>query len=258
MKRLQLVEIEDLSWYPDACRQGQTDFLRWMMGTFKVFEGVWAKVLANYRQSGKSKVIDLCSGGGGALLQMRSYFIKEGLGFTALLTDLYPNIDAFDLVGNLTQGDCEGRSKPLDIRHFPPDIDGFLTIFNAFHHFPPDQARAILTSVVQQKKPIAILEPNDRSLWQLIANTISLPILQFLVTPFLSPFRWSRLIFTYLLPIIPIVTLWDGWVSVLRTYTTEEVRQMARHADPTGLYHWDIGRARHPFGYINYAIGVPK
>ena len=258
MKRLQLVEIEDLSWYPDRMRRGQTDFLRWMMGTFKVFEGVWPQLHDLSRQAGKSQWIDLCSGGGGAILQWRDYLRKQGESFKVLLTDLYPNLTAFRYLDRLTQGDCQGMGQSVDATDLPEELDGFLTIFNAFHHFPPAQATAILSHAVDRRLPIAVLEPNDRSVWQLIANTLSLPVLQFLVSPFISPFRWSRLLFTYLLPLIPLVTLWDGWVSVFRTYKPEEMRAMAEKADPEQLFDWHIGRSRHPFGYVNYAFGVPK
>ncbi len=140
----------------------------------------------------------------------------------------------------------------------PSELNGgFVTIFNAFHHFRPSEAQGLLEQLIAQKRPFAILEPNDRSLWQLIANTLSLPLLQLLATPFLKPFRWSRLVFTYIFPVIPLVTLWDGWVSVGRTYTAKEIEAMAAQADIKEEYSWKIGRARHPFGYVNYAIGLP-
>ena len=32
-------------------------------------------------------------------------------------------------------------------------------------------------------------------------------------TPFVRPFRWSRLLFTYVIPLIPLLVLFDGTVS---------------------------------------------
>jgi hypothetical protein len=39
----------------------------------------------------------------------------------------------------------------------------------------------------------------------------------FACTPWIRPFRWSRLLWTYVVPIIPAVLLFDGIVSCLRT-----------------------------------------
>ncbi|MFH1301483.1 MAG: hypothetical protein ABIK07_10515 [Planctomycetota bacterium] len=64
------------------------------------------------------------------------------------------------------------------------------------------------------------------------------PLFVLLLTPFISPLRISRLIFTYLIPVIPALVFWDGIVSVLRTYTVEEMLQMAREADPEQRYEW--------------------
>src|SRR5450759_4223616 len=42
-------------------------------------------------------------------------------------------------------------------------------------------------------------------------------LMPFVCTPWIRPFRWSRLLWTYLIPIIPLVFLFDGVVSCHRT-----------------------------------------
>lgn len=256
--RLHLFEIEDQAWYPDSWRKGQTIFLRWMMGTFTVFDRLMPLLVEKFHASGHRQWIDLCSGGGGALLQLRESFMAGKLPFKVLLTDLYPNTEAFDWLAEATNGECQGWAQPVDACRLPEELpEGFLIMFNAFHHFKPAEAQRILEQAVERGLPIAILEPNDRSLWQLIANTLSLPILQFLVTPFLRPFQWKRVLFTYIIPTIPLCTLWDGWVSVLRTYTPHEMEGIVKKADPKALFEWKLGKERHPFGKVNYLIGMP-
>ena len=83
------------------------------------------------------------------------------------------------------------------------------------------------------------------------------PITLWLFTPLIRPFRWSRIIFTYLIPIVPLLTLWDGWVSCLRTYTPEELKEMT--LDLTE-FEWDSGQHLEkgmPLP-ITYLIGFPK
>jgi len=79
------------------------------------------------------------------------------------------------------------------------------------------------------------------------------------VTPFIRPFRWSRLLWTYLIPLVPMVTLFDGLVSCLRTYSIEELRDLAARLDAND-YLWDIGTVKSTSSPIpiTYLIGVPN
>ena len=78
------------------------------------------------------------------------------------------------------------------------------------------------------------------------------------MTPFLRPFRWSRLLWTYLIPLVPVVTLFDGLVSCLRTYTVRELRELTERLDAND-YHWEIGTVKGKTTPIpiTYLIGVP-
>ena len=66
---------------------------------------------------------------------------------------------------------------------------------------------------------------------------IVVPLIILLVTPAIRPLRLSRLIFTYLLPAIPIIGLFDGIVSCLRTYSPEEMRQLIKPFNYRSLDH---------------------
>jgi hypothetical protein len=82
------------------------------------------------------------------------------------------------------------------------------------------------------------------------------PIRVLVVTPFIGPFRWSRLLWTYLIPVIPVVLWFDSIVSVLRVYSVEDLSNLT-----IGLnsYRWDIGRVRSrrlPIT-VTYLVGVP-
>ena len=68
-----------------------------------------------------------------------------------------------------------------------------------------------------------------------------MPILVLVVTPFIRPFRWPRLLFTYPLPLVPLTCLWDGFVSQLRAYTPDELKNLATTLGDAG-YQWNAGR----------------
>jgi hypothetical protein len=58
-------------------------------------------------------------------------------------------------------------------------------------------------------------------------------------TPFMRPFLWKRLLFTYPLPCVPMICLWDGFVSQLRAYTPDELRALGGTGGrPDALAGW--------------------
>jgi len=77
------------------------------------------------------------------------------------------------------------------------------------------------------------------------------------LTPFIRPFRWRRLFWTYLIPMVPLTCGWDGIVSQLRAYTIPELRRMGEAA---GAMRWQTGQAPLPIGRgrLTYMIGIPE
>jgi hypothetical protein len=83
-------------------------------------------------------------------------------------------------------------------------------------------------------------------------------LMPFVFTPLIRPFRWSRLLCTYVLPIIPLVLLFDGVVSCLRTYRPQELREIVKKL--SGIeYQWEAGEYSRASGQvpITYLIGHP-
>jgi hypothetical protein len=79
------------------------------------------------------------------------------------------------------------------------------------------------------------------------------------VTPFIRPLRMSRLLLTYLLPVVPLCTWWDGMVSCLRAYSSDELTRLVASL-PENDYVWDIGRLPVPWSPTSmvYLIGRPR
>jgi hypothetical protein len=84
------------------------------------------------------------------------------------------------------------------------------------------------------------------------------PISVLLVTPFIKPFKFDRIIFTYLIPVFPLITLWDGVVSVLRTYTVQELKQMILELRNNTAFHWEVDIAKGNPHDILYLLGTPR
>src|SRR6202789_167392 len=131
------------------------------------------------------------------------------------------------------------------------------TMFTSSHHFAPDEARAILQDAVDARQSIGIFEVTRRAP-SAIGFMLLWSIFLFICTPWIRPFRWSRIFCTYVIPIIPAVLLFDGVVSCLRTYRPPELRAIAEKLNASD-YTWDSGvyygtRQRMP---ITYLIGFP-
>jgi hypothetical protein len=127
----------------------------------------------------------------------------------------------YEQLNHQTKGGISYIGTPVDASDVPSELNGLRTIFSGFHHFEPKRAMAVLNNAVHAKKAIGIFDGGNRSLWMVLLLIIAHPVLLFLCTPFFRPFRISRLIFTYLIPVIPFCIVWDGFFSILRLYKPE-------------------------------------
>jgi hypothetical protein len=219
-----------------------TDFLRFLMETFAPYRGA-APLLARALASvGDPRIIDLCSGGGGPWLDLIRRIPAEGGPVPrVLLTDWFPNRAAFARLQELSGEAIAGDPDPVSATAVPARLTGFRTLFTALHHFPPGEAHAILADAVRARQGIAVFEVTRRTPLALL-GVLFLPLLVLLFTPFIRPFRWSRLFWTYLVPLVPLAVWFDGTVSCLRTYTPGELGDLV--ADLQEGYAWEIGTLR--------------
>ena len=60
------------------------------------------------------------------------------------------------------------------------------------------------------------------------------------------------------IPILPLLCLWDGIVSCLRSYSARELRELVRDLESED-YTWDVGELRFPGTPVTvaYLIGLP-
>jgi hypothetical protein len=141
----------------------------------------------------------------------------------------------------------------------PPELPGLRTIFNAFHHFRPREARAILASAVKAARPIAVFELVGRE-WPMILSIPFVALASLFVMPTVRPLRWSWLFFTYVVPVIPLLIAFDGVVSCLRVYSVAELEGLTEGIPRgDGRYRFEAGRVR--IGklpvHATYLIGMP-
>ncbi len=252
-------EFEDQPWFPDFLRDGMTDYLRFLFLRFNLYEPVLPILKDALRKSGSSHILDLCSGGGGPIestyKDLKDSFDAE---IKITLTDLYPNKLAIETISGKTKNGISYLNIPVDATSVPPELEGFRTIFSGFHHFEQEKAKAVLKNALENRHGIAIFDGGSKNVAMILLILFVHPVLLFSCSPFFKPFRFSRLVFTYIIPVIPFCTVWDGVVSICRLYSPEEMLQMTREIDD-GKYSWTSGKIRNEFGLsITYLVGHPS
>lgn len=252
-----LFEFEDLKWFPDVIRSGMTDYLRYLLTALKFYKPVVPLVREVLAKTNSQIVVDLCSGGGGAIQQVYEDLSERSNDIKVIVTDKFPNVEAYHFLEKQTNGGISFSEKSIDASDVPHELNGVRTIFSGFHHFGPDFAKAVLKNAVESRSGICIFDGGNKSIWMILGAIFIHPILFFIFTPFFRPFRISRIVFTYLIPLIPLCTMWDGVVSILRLYHPEELYTIAKSVSDN--YEWRSGKVKSGFGLsMTFLTGFPK
>lgn len=257
-RRYHLLEIHEQPWCSAAIRDGAMDCLKIVATVGAQYQNVVPLLQKALNATGNSSIVDLCSGAGGPWPTLyRQLQGGDGKPVQVTLTDLYPDVAAFEQAQKLSAGKLSGAHYPVDVTTVSGKLKGLRTLFTAFHHFRPSTARAILQDAVDSRQGIAIFEQTQRSVGAILVMLL-LPWIAFLVVPFIRPFCGRRLIFTFLIPAIPLVLCLDGIVSCLRTYSSSELQNLVESLDRND-FSWQIGSVRAPLSPIpiSYLIGLP-
>ncbi len=243
---------------PALLRDLATDVLQFNQTMVDQIAPVVGKIADALETSGARQIVDLCSGASGPLLKLVEHLEKRDRAVPVLMTDKFPNRGAFETIKARSGGRIDFSYEPVDATAVPEKLFGLRTLFNGFHHFRPAVASKVLESAVEDRQPIAIFEFIHRSPIAVAGIVMAAFIVLPLTVPFYRPFRFSRVFFTYLVPLLPLFVLWDGVVSCLRIYSPDELQALCDEL-PENDYRWDIGRMESPVGpmKITYLVGVP-
>lgn len=217
--------------------------------------------------------VDFCAGAGGPTPSIEREVNghlrsknEEPVDF--VLTDIHPNVASWEKFAKKNDH-ITYVPEPVDASKAPPSLvqrsDGkkLLRIFNlAFHHFDDKLATDIFRDAVRTNQAFAIFELQDRSFNSFVATSL-LPFGVILAAPFYA-LKWrspATFIFTWIIPIIPPVLVFDGWVSSLRTREPDELEALFRNSGvDTSNWEMTSGREMHlwPIGYVNWTFCKPK
>jgi hypothetical protein len=257
MKRRHAIEFEDFAWFPKVLWDGATAYLHIIgstSGVDKLFLPFMKKILNTTQDR---RIVDLCSGAGGPLPSIVETLEQEGIAAQVTLTDLYPNVPQLSALTSASSSVLSYTEHSVDATDV--NIPGVRTLFNAFHHFKPAQAAGIIADAVKKKQAIGIFEIVERKPGAFLSVIVA-ALGVFLLMPWIKPRKPSWLFFTYVLPLIPLLVLWDGIASCLRVYSPQELNHIINKTPDHNSFHWEVSQQRLPYliARATIVIGYPK
>ncbi|PWH82042.1 hypothetical protein DIS18_12305 [Algibacter marinivivus] len=250
MKRKELFEFEDFSWFPTSFRVAMTNLillLHKIMGTTEVLSNL---IIDLRKTIHFDSIVDLGSGSGGPMPSVVEHIneVQKEDKLRLLLTDLHPNPK---LVKKINTDDNEFvtyHEDSINATNLSEVPKGLKTMIASFHHMNPEIAKNILKSASKNNEPILIYEIAKNNVpfvaWILLLpiSLLILFVMTWVMTPFTKSITLTQLLFTYIIPIIPLAYAWDGQASLMRTYTFEDIELLLSDVK-TSNYNWEINDA---------------
>ncbi|MEM1250274.1 MAG: hypothetical protein AAGK22_28155 [Acidobacteriota bacterium] len=225
MKRIQTFQLTAQPWFPQRLTRLVHEFLLWFVarvGAAKPFLPILEEAL---ERSESGTVYDLSTGVGSGTETVRA---------------LLPGV-ALERVD--PESGFEG--------------EGVFAVINGFHRLTPTEAELLLRRVTDTRQVVVVLEGNNDHWWQAVGMLFFAPVTAFLTAPFVRPFRFERLLFTYLIPILPFLIAFDGAMALFMLYAPSDLDEVIERVGAEG-YEWRTGKEPNGRGgKIIYGLGYP-
>jgi len=258
LPRLQLFEFNDHPRAPAVLRDTIVETLSRSLRWGRMLHGLVEPVRAFLSAAGTEEVLDLCAGAGGPARVLAGELARAGATPRFLLTDLFPRVEAWEQARRELPAILDFVAEPVDATAIPPALAGGRArmVINAFHHFPPPLAQAIVDDAVASSRGLFISEAFDRNPLSFLSFAPA-GLAALLADPLLAPRRrLARAALIWATPIAALAGTFDGLVSTMRIYRIGDLQAMvARHGD---RFRWVHGSYRSPMGGKGiYFWGVP-
>jgi len=223
MKRKQAPQITNASWFPNFLTRCVYEFMTWFVNKVNAAKPFMPVIEEGLQHADRIVVINKRCGAG------------------------------FETVDRLV--DDKIKRVFVSAENLTTTEEGLYLSVNSFHQFSVNEAKDMLTQISNKKQPVVIVEGNNDSLWQVFGMTVIVPITVLLTAPFVKPFRFERIIFTYIIPVLPFVTFFDGFMALFKLYAPKDLDELTASIKTDG-YYWRSGKLDNGRGgKIIYLIG---
>lgn len=225
---MRLFEFGDLSWIPGWYHVNLRKYLIFFYRVFGYFR-LWVPATAAFIEHTQADAyVELGSGGGETLRLVVSELPPELIANRRfILTDIHPVPDFVERINREPGSSFVYFPEPVDASAIPEPLRHPRIFINSFHHFSPVEAHRILDSSLREGQAVLILEYVRNSPLGYL-SMLTGPLVVWLTLPFVVSRQQLpiMLVVTYLLPIFPLMMLWDGFVSCRRAYRQKSLQSM--------------------------------
>ncbi len=209
-----------------------TDYLQFIFNKFDMYEPVVHELNKVIQERNNHAIVDLCSGSGGPVKAIRRNFIryykKE---IPIILTDKFiPE----RIINYLPMG-ITFYKDPVDARAIPENLKGLRTMFSSLHHFSYEEIKFIIRNILKSGEAFAFFDSGNKNLAMILAIIVFHPLFMIVFTPFIKPFSFSRIFFTYVIPLVMFFTIWDGIISILNLHSKKKFTNMISQLGESGI-----------------------
>lgn len=255
LPRLQLFEFNDLARIPAPLRDTIVETLSRALEWGHMLDGLVPYLEQFLDEAGADEILDLCAGAAGPAMILAPSLTRARL----LLTDLFPCLEQWEIARAKFPDVIDFVAEPVDATAIPPALASgrARTVINAFHHFPPALAEAILKDAVASSRGIFVSEAFGRNPLQFLSFAPA-GLSALAANPVLAKKdRAAKAMLTWATPVALLAGIWDGLVSTMRIYTEEDIRRMVA---PFGAHwRWEFGSYDYwPRGRGQWFYGVPR
>ncbi len=225
MKRRHFFEFCDQSWLSPLFRECFNDNMNFIHFLYKPFFRASPLVVSWMHKNRADTVLDLCSAGGNHFSEIIRSARKTNSKIPRfVLSDLYP--------AEIAWAEIQSRFGKENIGYIPVSVNAlhvelenpprYWTIFTALHHFKSEDVSLFLRQFCEKADGLCIAEVFERNVYCLIMTLLSFPVN--LLSPFFAKKKSLKKLFvSFFFPVSALMYTFDGVVSVLRTYTKEEI-----------------------------------
>jgi hypothetical protein len=231
---LNLFEFNDLPWIPGVFRETLLDLMEFCNRGFRSFNQWAAGQALDYARRQRCRTIVELGAGSGPMTQLLAGRAeKENI--CLVPCDLFPDLPGYRAMQQQHPGTVRPVFEPVDFSQphdFGPSAAAVLV--GTFHHIPQGLRSETLRALTQSARHVMVFEPLRNTLLSiLLVFTAIFPALLLPFYRFGSAGTLRRILWCWLIPVIPFMFLWDGVVSCLREWSPRRWKEeLARVVGP--------------------------
>jgi hypothetical protein len=223
MNYFYLFEFQDQDWLPSSLRNTLLEILECCNTNFLPYTQWVSQEILGYAQTrGLQNIVELGAGTAPITKQLAQDHRSHNL--QLIPCDLKPAIAIYTALEKQYPGKISGITIPVDFaepQQWQPST--LLVLSTTFHHIPWQDRYRTLASLTQSADGVMVFEPMRKTPASIFATLWCwIPALLLPIVLLGRSGQWRRLFWCWVLPVAPMLFLWDGLVSWLRVWNNRE------------------------------------